>query len=279
MINSIIQILLFSFISIFLLVSSLTLRSGLTYLTNRKNVFSSVFDEFQRVVEQVSINTFYTGLDKIYGLNRLDQQKLLDAVGITEGMEISPNQYSKLFDYLRKYPWVEDISIEKSIFPKRIKINVKETEPAFVIEYSGDSWLLSDKGKLIEPLSNIYKSEVLVEAINLPRLYDEFGVENEHTTLTTTAQRIQTAIRILDYYDLAGGLPFSYSTLKIMPYGDLLIEIKEGAPTKEIILSAHNITEAKERLAQLKSVFSDLNQRGETAQQIDTRYSSQIIVR
>jgi len=223
----------------------------------------------------------YSGLDRLSGLNRVDESKLLKAVGIQEGMEISPSEYDRLFRYLDSYPWIRKFNVTSSILPKRIKLNIEEAIPAYVVEYSGKSWLMSDHGELIEPLSEISDPSIQVEAIGLPRLYDQNDEEfdKEVTTLSTTSQKFKTALRTLEYFDLAGGLPFEFSTVRILPYGELLFDVTGGAPASEVVLCAHNLGEAKSKLNQIGLIIHDLQSRSEVVNRIDLRFEGQGVVR
>lgn len=241
----------------------------------------AVIDEYTRVFEQVHVNIRYSSLDKIKGLDLVSQEKLLESVGLIEGMEINPSRYKLLFQHLQSFPWIEEYSVESSIFPKRIQITVKEAKPKFVIEYEGQSWLMSEKGVLLESLKTITNPELIMLSSSLPRLYDDdpHQLGQDQTTLKSTTQRIKTALTMLEYLELVGGLPFTYSAISIMSFGELAFEVSGDYPAKRVYLLARDIGEARSKKGQLEAMISDLQKRSETSEVIDLRFEGQAIVR
>jgi hypothetical protein len=277
MIQFFVKNFIFLLFVLFYTLFTVCLRSGFRLVSS--DSFS--IDELSRLSEQLNVNLFYFQLDKIEGLERVNSEKLLAAVGLAEGMEIESHKRGLLLNYLSTYPWIESYSVTSEILPKRMKIFVKEAVPAFVLEKDGQTWLLSNKGLLIEPLSSLNNKELILESSSLPRLfgYDANDISQERTSLASTSLKLQTTFKTLEYFDLAGGLPFEYVTITILPYGELLFEVKNGHPTKEVILTAHDLEEARIKLSQLRGIYKDLENKNELANQIDLRFKSQGVVR
>ena len=138
---------------------------------NKIGIFLEVVsNEAQAVFEQVYVNTVYTRLDSISGLTHISKNRLLEATGFTEGMELNAGQIYILKSKFSSYPWIRTYSIQKNFLPDRMSVEIKEAKPAFIADYLGVSWVVSDEGVLLEPSSEIVESKLQLEIMKLPRI-------------------------------------------------------------------------------------------------------------
>lgn len=238
-----------------------------------------ISDELDRVREQMTANTVRCQLSRIGGLSRISSTQILSPIGLIEGMELTKEQVNDLMSQLRLYPWVESFTVKREMLPQRLIVEVKEAQPWLVVEYDNRSWLVSTKGELLEPLTALENSELIKEAGMLPRLY---GIEpplDEQTYLSSINERLKYASRVLEFIDLAGGLPFSFSSIQLLPLGVLMVEPESSKPVQKVFFKVHTLDEARTMLQRLGQILNDIQSKGEEAREIDLRFAGQGVVR
>lgn len=243
------------------------------------NLYELLDDEFDKLVDQLTSNTVYCQLGSIDGLSRIMSSDLLDPIGLKEGMELSREETTLLLERLDSYPWVQSYEVSTNVYPQRLSIKVKEAEPWFVAEYGGSSWLVSSKGILLDSLDTITNSKLIMEIGSLSRLYGLDKVDSEHTYLSSLNSRLKYVTRTLEFIDLAGGFPFSYDIIHLLPMGGILIEPNASDPCEKVYLKVHSLDEARDVLARYRATVEDISMRGEKAKEIDLRFASQVVVR
>lgn len=302
MLRNILFILLFCVLSI----SSLALRNfsdilsrGMNEHFSAESIFNALKQESDFVSEQVVASTVYTSLDRIEGLKSLENSQVRDIFGIYEGMEIKPEILANLGAKIKASPWVESYTFSKQVFPQRLKINIVEAEPAFVAEYEGDSWIVSKKGVLIQPVREIVKPSLVMQVSELPRVYGIDPKEDNKSYLSSVYDRLSYILKNLEFVDLAGGFPFKYSSLSLINGGGIELEpvaleqaeleqvkLEQRAELsavrklpKKVLFQLRSLEEAQNMLSHLKTVLEDIRLRGETPEELDLRFKDQVVLR
>ncbi len=278
-----------------LTISSLALRNfsdilsrGIGEHFSAESIINALKQESDFVSEQVVASTVYTSLDRIEGLKSLENSQVRDIFGIYEGMEIKPEILANLGAKIKASPWVESYSFSKQVFPQRLKINIVEAEPAFVAEYEGDSWIVSKKGVLIQPVKEIVKPSLVMTVSELPRVYGIDPKEDNKSYLSSVYDRLSYILKNLEFVDLAGGFPFKYSSLSLINGGGIElepVELQNAEPStvrklpKKVLFQLRSLEEAQNMLSRLKIVLEDIRLRGETPGELDLRFKDQVVLR
>jgi hypothetical protein len=287
------QIVYYSIFALMLGLAALSIRSGENIIRsmviaghessdrNKIGIFLDVVsNEVQAVFEQVYVNTVYTRLDSISGLTHISKTRLLEATGFTEGMELNAGQVDILKSKFSSYPWIRTYRIEKNFLPERMSVEIQEAKPAFIADYLGVSWVVSDEGVLLEPSSEIVESKLQLEIMKLPRILNlEPSGSDQDTYLSSFNERLNYVIRSYENIDLAGGFGFEVSSLSLIEGGGIKVETFDGSPSKSILVEIHSLEDARTMLARLESVTRDLQQRGEAYSELDFRFRDQVIKR
>jgi cell division septal protein FtsQ len=176
-------------------------------------------------------------------------------------------------------PWINEAKITSAVFPGRVSIHVREEEPWIVAEYRGHSWLVSQRGTLLQTLDSLNNSELIMEISELPRLGGLQAESSSRSFLRSENVRFDYALQLLEMFEMAGGFPFQVERITLEADGALRITAMDIKTTPEIFVQASTLAEARHSLQKLKAVLADLAQRSEHASRIDLRFLNQAIVK
>ncbi len=183
-------------------------------------------------------------------------------------------------DSLKKHPWIKNVEISWKIFPLRIELKIKEFKPWVLAEFSNNiTWLVSDEGTLIIPLTSIEDKELIMQVANLPTLRGLEVKKDSLTSLKSESARLNYAIRTLKLLKKAGGIPFKIDRFTLLPQGALVIEPLDLLNKPRILVSFNSPKEAALCVKKLNVVLKDIKNRGEKLKEIDLRFKSQAIVK
>jgi hypothetical protein len=240
---------------------------------------STILNELSQIKNEVIHNTFYYTVKGIHGLHRITPERLLSSLQIRVGERISQNKFKTLLMHLSSQPWVDEFSVTTSIFPQNIHVHVKEAVPWLVADYETTQWLVSTKGVLLDPLPSITDPSLILESGNLPRLYGLKSNGSEVSFLSSANERLRYSLKSLEYLELAGGFPFRYETIFLLPMGNLLVEPLESDMGDRVYFKVRSLQDAHYIISKYETVIDNIKSRGEKANEIDLCFNGQVIVR
>jgi len=86
-----------------------------------------------------------------YGNLHLSEGELKSMTGLTTGEGLFPISTKGISEKLLKSPWIKNVSIRKE-FPHSVSIKIHESSPFAILEMKGRSFLIDEKGKLLEEM-------------------------------------------------------------------------------------------------------------------------------
>ena len=189
--------------------------------------------------------------------------------------------FGSLKDKLEQNPWVESARLNWHILPIRLSIQVKEADPWLVVEDGSNTWLVSRRGDLLSPLSSLSTQDLVLQVSELARLD---GVTLPQAAVTDSgsqqkADELATALRLLTLFERSFAELFRVERYRYRRAGELEIFPFDIHRYPKILFSAEDYRDARERIAQLKIVLDDLENRKEQARIVDLRFSAQAVVR
>lgn len=91
---------------------------------------------------------------EIMGNTRIETPQIKQAVGSVEQENLFRVSAKKIKEDIKKIPYIDDVDIEKSIFPVGLKINVLECQPIGYIVYNEQYVILDKNMKVLEILES-----------------------------------------------------------------------------------------------------------------------------
>ncbi len=175
-----------------------------------------------------------------------------DNITVSNHEYVNPNQLLELLDEQTNYfiwdlyekdvekiiltdPWVSEVKIKWRILPLGMDLQIKEYSPFAVIEVYGESWLLTKDGKLLEPLSSVGNSHVVVEASNLPRITGIDEVKGRSITYSSANNRLSYTLEFLKPLHNVEEKNFSIERIVLLEDGAFLVSSKGTGAYPEII--------------------------------------------
>lgn len=218
---------------------------------------------------------------RLSGLDRLSEANLLRSVDL----EYPPKKavwevdWSGLSERIKSQPWVEGADFRLSVMPLVLDIEVKEAKPWLIAEYEHDSWLVSESGSLVQPLSALKNGSLILETADLARLDGLEAKENVSSMLNSANARFKFAIRQLKILREAGEFPFVIDRYSLLPDGALELNPGPASPLPKVIISISSANDATDKLERLRLVLSDSSKRLENLRNVDLRFLNQAIVK
>lgn len=204
---------------------------------------------------------------------------VLTAAGLDREPWIWKHGFGSLDQALAHYPWIASHELSWTLYPLALNIAVHEAKPWLVVELGSVSWLVSRDARLLQPLSTIKDTELIVDSVKLPRL-DGIAVSGaEDPSLTVVSERLQRALRMLRFYQIAAEFPFEVERFTYLGDEGLMITPAQRRRYPAVLLSDETFSDARAAIVNLKRVLDDLNERGERAARIDLRFDGQAVVR
>lgn len=249
--------------------SSNTTGGGMSALVQRGGDFA----------REVADHLFRVTVANVRGLRRLEQGELLRMAGLNDRPWIWLQGAAKIEQRLNAVSWVERSRVELSPFPARADIFVVEAEPWIVAEYERHSWIVSRRGKLLQPLDAIHNADVILESTEMPRLDGLDEDAANQSALSSANARFNTAVRTIDWLETTGALPFRVAHYHLLSNGAMVVQHAgaEGA-FPQVIVRLESLVEARSAMNRLNSVLQDARARGEHLHRVDLRFRGQAIV-
>lgn len=230
-------------------------------------------------LRQIEKNTFSLDVIEIEGTYRVSKEQLLEAADLIQPVPIQHASLEKRREAMEELPWISQASLSLKLSPLRLFISVKEEEPWVVAEYKGHSWLVSQQGVLLQTLDSILDSDLVLEASELPRVSGLDAREEGESYLRSSNARFEYALRLLEFLDLAGGIPFEVEEYTLLLDGALRVTAKDFANIPAVVFQIATLEDTRESIDKLNAVLDDLKERGERARSIDLRFRKQAVVR
>jgi len=245
-------------------------------LANAWGVFSR---NYRAGVAEIEEQAFSITVTEVSGTYRVSKESILAAADLEQTTSSIGTSVAALEDAIEQLPWIAKANISTQISPARIQIAVTEEEPWLVAEYQGHSWLVSQNGVLLQTLSSIQNSSLVIEASELPRFTGLSATESAESYLRSSNARFEYGLKLLEFVDLAGGVPFEIEHYELLGDGSLRISAKDFGSAPEVFLKLSSLEEAKIALDRLSAVLKDLESKQERASSIDLRFKNQAVVR
>jgi len=86
-----------------------------------------------------------------YGNLHLSEGELKSMTGLNTGEGLFPISTKGISEKLLKSPWIKNVSIRKE-FPHSVSIRIHESSPFAILEMKGRSFLIDEKGRLLEEM-------------------------------------------------------------------------------------------------------------------------------
>jgi hypothetical protein len=217
--------------------------------------------------------------DNVFVLNsyRVSKQQIDSAVA-QPGSWIWSQSLGDIKQRIEEIPWIERTNVDLSVYPLRLTVALTEAEPWLVAEYQGISWLVSSKGALIQPLRTITDSTLIIDASELPRLDGLDAQEGVESFLSSDNARFAYAVKLIKFYEMAGGFPFKVERITLLKNGALRLTAEDSAAYPSVVINANNLEDARHSLERLDLVMNDLKRRGEKTNRIDLCFSNRAVV-
>lgn len=107
------------------------------------------------VSRRIPANTYFVVKNiKITGTRVLDPERILKAVGPVLTGNIFTRDLERAASLVEQNPWVESVSVRMKL-PDIVEVAVKERMPVAAVALNGKSWLVDEKGYLIEEAGRI----------------------------------------------------------------------------------------------------------------------------
>ncbi len=219
----------------------------------------------------------------VSGAYRSNPAEILRVSGIRKGQWAWDVSLEGVVQKVQSLPWIKSAEARFDVMPMRILLQVAEVEPWIVARLGEESWLVSDVGELVEPLSEISNPELVLESSTLPRLSGLSGSpstsgELPPTMFSSVNARFHYAIAQMKLLEMAQALDYAYEVIRLEDDGSL--RVVAGDPQiADVLFLVRSLEEARTAARKLKLVREDLRERGEEPREIDLRFASQAIVR
>ncbi len=227
------------------------------------------------IMEKNLLSYHLISLSGQYHVTQDELNKILERQGKWIWQQPPPALLRRIEDL----PWVEKAKMSILLYPLRIAVTLQEADPWLVAEYQGSSWLVSVSGKLIQPLQTIKDPSLIIDTSEFARIDGLRPEEGADSLLRSENARFVYAVKMLKFFEMAGGFPFKVERYTLLPDGSLLVLPANPDEQPQLVLSASTLTDAERELRKLKLVLADLKRRGERAQKIDLRFENQAVVK
>jgi len=229
--------------------------------------------------DEVHRNIFGLSAILIDGDYQISEAEIRDSVkGVVNStvFSLTPELVKQRVEQLA---WVDRAEVQLAVYPTRLRVEVVESTPWLVAELDSESWLVSSSRKLIEPIGELRDPDLVVELSKLPRiegLSTIKGLEPD-TFLTSSNARFDYVLDGIYLLEMAETLPFSVELYSVLSDGSLRLRPKGEYP--DLLMKIASLEDAEQLGNRLNEVLADLAKRGEEANEIDLRFSNQVIVR
>ncbi len=241
--------------------------------------FHSLTARYLNGLEQIEKNAFSIDVVEVNGTYRVSKERVLEAADLIHPVPIQDAELERRRLAMEQLPWISQANLSLRLSPARLVITVKEEEPWVVAEYKGHSWLISQKGVLLQTLDSISDSDLVLEASELPRITGLDATENGRSFLRSSNARFEYGLQLIEFLDLAGGIPFEVEEYSLLLDGALRVSAKDFNSTPTVLFQFATLDDAKDSISKLNAVLQDLKEREEKARSIDLRFRNQAIVR
>jgi len=135
-----------------------------------------------------------------YGNTHLSDGELMDMAGIRRNEGLLGVSSKRISARLLQSPWIRDICVRKD-FPHRILIKIQEASPFAILEMKGRSFLIDDKGKMLEEMKDavpflpvitadpLKNRDNFIEALNLARVVKDSKIATERNRVEIVADK------------------------------------------------------------------------------------------
>ena len=177
-------------------------------------------------------------------------------------------------------PWIEDVSLEWRLLPTSLTVRVLEAKPFLVLTVGDlerdESWVISQKGRPIAPLTSVIQSDLVMEISSLARL--QFDLSDGAIPVSRSESIYRDSLRQVANFYAAKDLPFEVEAFSVLADGGLKLHPLEVGKFPTVSIYTKNFVEMEKNLQRLSAILSDLENKGEKAVSIDLRYSNQAVV-
>lgn len=145
---------------------------------------------------------------EVSGNQHLNKMDVLRGSGLHEGMSLLSLSLDDAERWLKKNPWIREVSLRKQ-FPDTLVVKVKETTPVALLNHEGSLFLIDDRGNILQeltekayrflPVINIdprTNRRELMESLRLVDALEESGILNKSESIDIGLESYGLFLRI-----------------------------------------------------------------------------------
>lgn len=157
---------------------------------------------------RMSARFFHVTEIVFFGNVHLSDGDLKALIGAIENESLLRLSTKEISTRLLKSPWIKDVCVRKD-FPHGISIRVHESSPFAILEMKGRSFLVDEKGKMLEEMKGAvpflpvitadpFKNrDIFMEAISLARVLKEKKIATERNRVEIVADKVAESISVV----------------------------------------------------------------------------------
>lgn len=143
-----------------------------------------------------------------YGNMHLSDGDLKSMIGLNRNDSLLRISSKTVAERLLKSPWIDNVSVRKDL-PDMISVRVHETSPFAILETEGRSFLIDEKGGMLEELKGAVPflpvvmadpfrdHDIFLEAVNLARVLRDKKVATERNRVEIVAGKSPESISVV----------------------------------------------------------------------------------
>jgi len=214
----------------------------------------AVFLSFR--IYQASVRLFPLREVVCYGNLHLSETELRSMTGLNGGEGLFHISTKGISEKLLKSPWIKNVSIRKE-FPHSVSIRIYESSPFAILEMKGRSFLVDEKGKMLEEMKGAIPFLPVIAADPFEDRQD--FMEALHLARVLKDKKIATERGRVEI--VAGKGPESIS----MVLDGVLIKIGQG--------------DYEQKLSRLFQLEGEIKKRAITVDYVDLRFANRVVVK
>lgn len=187
---------------------------------------------------------------KVSGNAKITTEEVLKQVGEIEGKNLFSYGERRVRKQILKLPYIEKVTLKKSIFPPTVTIQIKENTPSFQIEIGKEFIFVDKNGKVLEKVLEKQEGVALLTGVSVESAnvgneieYKENATKNIIVTCLKQLEKagIMQDITAVSFEDTEN-ITFNYQNRLDVVCGDITDIQRKIALFKEAI-NSNNLTE------------------------------------
>jgi len=214
---------------------------------------------------------------EVEGNSYISDDKVQKIAGIETGMSLLAVDAKRVIRKLEAHAWVGSAELKKNYISKNILLRIEEEVPWLVLDYGGSrsSWVVSRRGKMLQPTEEIRDNNLQYLISSLPRLLKEEEGEGD-----ILEEKFSWVLRVLSKIDSGGGFPFSVSRIRVIEGGlELEPEDRGVARAARVLIAVHNEESIRDALTRYSQVRDSLVKEDRVVAVLDLRFEDRVVAK